>query len=253
MAVSAWSSARAVVVIRSKERAAKRMTPFSYNEVKIPIAILHATRASIEPVNRYYTQNAPHLDIFNLLDDGLMRYLDQLNVAKARQRFLSMLATARDEYGAKMALLTCSAVPAETMEELRAWDPDFPMIKIDEPMAQMAVKHGERIGVLATFPATIATTEALLRKANARVDIRSVCVRPALEAIFEGDPSRHDQLITEAAKDLAALGQLDAVVLAQVSMAHLVEPLRNITGLPVYGSLDTSLAAVVEVLSHGPL
>ena len=191
--------------------------------MKIPIAIIHATRASLEPVNRYYTANAPELDIFNLLDDGLMRYLDQVDMAKATRRFVAMLTTARDEYGAELAMLTCSAVPASTMDELRAWDSAFPVIKIDEPMARKAVTHGNRIGVLATFPATVATTEGLIRTAASSAQIGSICVRPALQAIFAGNPLLHDQLIHEAARNLLSQGPLDAVVLAQVSMAHLVE------------------------------
>ena len=160
---------------------------------KIPIAIVHATRASLEPVNRYYSAHAPQLDIFNLLDDGLMRYLDAVDMARAQKRFLAMLATARDEYGAKMAVLTCSAVPAATMETLRAWDRAFPVIKIDEPMAAKAVTFGETIGVLATFPATVATTQALILGAaeGHPISMPTVCIPAALEALFDGDRARH--------------------------------------------------------------
>ena len=213
--------------------------------MKIPIAILHATRASLEPVNRYYTANAPELDIFNLLDDGLMRYLDQVEMEKALKRFKAMLTTARDEYGAKIAMLTCSAVPAATMDELRAWDPAMSVIKIDEPMARKAVAHGNRIGVLATFPATVATTEGLIRAAAPGVEIRTACVPEALQAIFAGNAELHDQLINDAARHL---GRLDAIVLAQVSMAHLVDSVKAVTGLPVYGSLDTSLEAIQQLV-----
>ncbi len=118
---------------------------------KIPIAIVHATRASLEPVNRFYAAHAPQLDIYNLLDDGLMRYLDAVDMERADKRFISMLETARDEYGAEMAMLTCSAVPAATMTMLRAWDSSFPVIKIDEPMTAQAVAFGNKIGVLAPF------------------------------------------------------------------------------------------------------
>ena len=217
--------------------------------MKIPIAILHATRASLDPVNRYYTENAPELDIFNLLDDGLMRYLDQVDMQRATERFTAMLTTARDEYGAKLAMLTCSAVPSSTMKVLREWDAHFPVFKIDEPMAKLAITHGARIGVLASFPATVATTEALVLEASPSATVRSICVRPALEALFAGDQALHDRLILEAAAELAKQGQIDAVVLAQVSMAHMVSRVKAATGLPVYGSLDTSLAEVKRIVA----
>lgn len=214
---------------------------------KTPFAILHATRASLEPVNQYYAANAPELDLYNLLDDGLMRYLDANDMSRATRRFLAMLEVARDEYGAKMAMLTCSAVPASTMEELRGWDPAFPVIKIDEPMAKMAVAQGSRIAIMATFPATIATTQALLEAAGAKA-VHSICVREALQALFDGDPAQHNRLIHKACADLVSRAPTDVLVLAQVSMAHLVDEVRASVRLPVFGSLDTSLAAVKSAL-----
>ena len=215
---------------------------------KIPIAILHATRASLDPVSRYYSAHAPQLDIYNLLDDGLMRYLDTVDMERAGKRFISMLETARDEYGAKMAMLTCSAVPASTMEMLRAWDPKFPVIKIDEPMAAMAVTLGSTIGVLATFPATVATTQGLLFDAAAGrpFSIPTRCIPEALQALFDGYRSTHDSLVKDAAAAMAGTG-VDAILLAQVSMAHLVGEIARETGLPVLGSLDTSLDAILKI------
>ena len=51
-----------------------------------------------------------------------------------------------------------------------------------------------------------------------------------------------------AADDLAAQG-VDAIVLAQVSMAHLAAPLKERTRLPVLSSLETSLVEVRRILS----
>ena len=177
-----------------------------------------------------------------------MRYLDAVDMARAQKRFLAMLATARDEYGAKMAMLTCSAVPAATMETLRAWDRAFPVIKIDEPMAAKAVTFGETIGVLATFPATVATTQALILGAaeGHPISMPTVCIPAALEALFDGDRARHDALVKAAAVEMAA-GGVDGIVLAQVSMAHLMDDIARETGLPVAASLDTSLAAILQI------
>ena len=219
---------------------------------KIPIAIVHATRASLEPVNRYYAAHAPQLDIYNLLDDGLMRYLDAVDMERADKRFISMLETARDEYGAKMAMLTCSAVPSTTMAMLRAWDCSFPVIKIDEPMTAQAVAFGNKIGVLATFPATVATTHGLLFEAacGRKIELPTVFIPHALQALFDGDRTTHDALVRAAAMEMVALHAVDAIVLAQVSMAHLAGELGRETGIPVVGSLDTSLAAILQITSR---
>ena len=234
------------ILTRNSKRAC-----YNWSVTKIPIAIIHATRASIEPVNHYYTHcntaNAPQFDIFNLLDDGLMRYLASNDVARSTKRFLQMMALARDEYGAKLAMLTCSAVPASTMAVLRDWDPSFPVIKIDEPMAKLAVASGRNIGVIASFPATIATTEGLLHAAGAK-SVHSICVPQALEALFNGDPARHNHLIHTACLDLISQAPTDVVILAQVSMAHLAPELCDELQMPVFGSLDTSLAAIKSLV-----
>ena len=230
------------ILTRNSKRAC-----YNWSVTKTAIAIIHATRASIEPVNHYYATHAPHLDIFNLLDDGLMRYLASNDVARSTTRFLQMMALARDEYGAKLAMLTCSAVPASTMAELRAWDPSFPVIKIDEPMAKTAAASGRNIGVIASFPATLATTEGLLHAAGVK-SVHSICVPQALEALFNGDPALHNHLIHTACLDLISQAPTDVVVLAQVSMAHLAPELRDELQMPVFGSLDTSLAAIKSLV-----
>ncbi len=119
----------------------------------------------------------------------------------------------------------------------------LPVIKIDEPMARRALATGRRIGVVASFPATVATTTELLVGA----EVKSICVPEALQALFHGDRALHDRMIQEAA---AQLGTCDAIVLAQVSMAHLVNEIASQLRLPVLGSLDTSLAAILEVAAR---
>jgi Asp/Glu/hydantoin racemase len=210
--------------------------------MKIPIAIIHATRASLEPVGRVY-EAAPEFDIYHQLDDGLMRQLDRVEMPPVEARFREMITLARERYGVKLALLTCSAVPAGVMNSVRAWAHPFPVLKIDEPMAEAALAAAKRIGIIATFPATRATTRALLDGAI----VTDSVIPEALQALFQGDKALHDKLLIEAARQQAAQGA-QAIVLAQVSMAHLTEPIARETGLPVFNSLETSLAKIRSLL-----
>ena len=54
---------------------------------------------------------------------------------------------------------------------------------------------------------------------------------------------RHDELFLAAAARLARR-EVDAVVMAQVSMARLQKEVEQIVRVPVFNSLETSLAAV---------
>jgi Asp/Glu/hydantoin racemase len=206
------------------------------------VAFIHASRAAIEPVANYYTAHAPDLDCVHLLDDGIMRFLAAQDEVRSERRFLSMVDTARDTYGASLIVLTCSAVPRETMDALRI-AAGIPLFKIDEPMAQLAVACGNRIGVLATFPATLATTRRLLEEAEPGIAVVWELEEEALKVLLAGDRERHDELFLAAAGRLAKR-EVEAVVMAQVSMARLQAEVERIVKVPVFNSLETSLAAV---------
>lgn len=217
--------------------------------MKRNITLIHASRASIAPLNGYYPKEAPELEITNLLDDGVMKLFRAGEMQLATERLADMIATGRDVYGAELALLSCSAVTRPALEQLRAGSV-IPLLKIDEPMTRLAVDAGSRIGVIVTFPPTQAVTHQLLNDAAADkpLDLVDALIPEAVEAILAGDQATHDRLLTAAAADLAAQG-VDAIVLAQVSMAHLVAPLKERTRLPVFSSLETSLVEVRRILS----
>lgn len=214
--------------------------------MKRRIALIHASRAAVDPVTQYYAEKAPELDLTNLLDDGVMRMLGANDESRSQRRLLSMLDTAREEYEAEAALLTCSAVTRASMEWLRA-AAGIPLVKIDEPMARIAVKAGRRVGVVATFEPTTSTTRRLLEEADPKVEVLIECARDALRALLAGDFASHDKLLSAAVHQIAARG-VDAIVLAQVSMARLARELALTVPVPLFNSLDTSLSEVRRVL-----
>jgi len=211
------------------------------------VALVHASRAAVDPVTNYFNRHAPHLDTVNLLDDGVMRMLAARDMQRALRRLDAMIQTAWTEYEPVAAILTCSALAPSAMEILRRRSPVITM-KIDEPMAQAAVCQGTRIGVLASFPATVAATGDLLHAlAPGPLRITSELAEEALRLLLAGDPGRHDLLLTEAFDRLAA-HPLDAIVLAQVSMARLHETFQARTPIPVFSSLASCLQSVVNLI-----
>ncbi len=216
------------------------------------VAFVHASRAAVDPVTHYYAAEAPEFECTNLLDDGVMRALAAGDAERTQRRLREMIATARDEYAAEVAMLTCSALSPNAMRELRE-SAGIPLLKIDEPMARKSVSLGSRIGVLSTFPATAGTTRELIeeaaRAAGRTVEIVGVLEERALQALLAGSEEEHDRLFLEAAAKLAGQPGLDAIVLAQVSMARLASKAAVGVAVPVLNSLDTSLAAVRSLLA----
>jgi Asp/Glu/hydantoin racemase len=162
-----------------------------------------------------------------------------------------MLSLARRTYQAEVALLTCSAVPVDRLEELRR-NAGMKILKIDEPMCEAAVAAGSRIGVITTFPPTSATTRGLLAEAASRagkqIEIVEELIPDALKALLAGNEVKHDVELLRSADRLAG-NNPEVVVLAQVSMARLTPQVSARVRVPVFSSLASSLDAVRAILN----
>jgi Asp/Glu/hydantoin racemase len=121
---------------------------------------------------------------------------------------------------------------------------DVPILKIDDAMAAAAVRAGRTIGVAITSPPTQGPTTRLLEEAASEAGLAVELVRcvvpEAYDALLAGAPERHDELLLAAIEKL----RVDAVVLAQVSMARLLPMLKARVSVPLFSSLETSLEAL---------
>jgi hypothetical protein len=219
--------------------------------MKYQVAFVHTSPAAIPPLADYYHRNAPDLEVTNLLDDGILRLFSREAMQAAQMRLEDLLVAARDAYHSRLALLTCSAVSRAMVKRLSR-SLRLPLVKIDDVLARKAVAAGSRLGVFVTFPPTQAATTKLLRETAAEqgrsLELTFRVVPEAYEALLGGDPDRHDELALAAIQEMSAL-PLDAIVLAQVSMARLLPRLPP-TPMPVLSSLPASLEAVREELGR---
>ncbi len=220
---------------------------------KAKVAFIHTSPAAVGPVTAYYGSAAPEIEAYNLLDDGLLRLFAGNDRGAVEARLLEMIRSAAAAYGVEAALLTCSAVEASSLRVLRA-KAGVPVVKIDEEMARQAVRRGRRLGVVVTFAPTREPTRALLqaaaRDAGADVTLVEEILPGALEALLAGDVARHDEEVLAAAGRLAVAG-VDAIVLAQVSMARVLAAVEAGVSVPVISSLRTSLDDLRGALGAG--
>jgi Asp/Glu/hydantoin racemase len=102
-----------------------------------------------------------------------------------------------------------------------------PVLRVDLPMADLAVATGRRIGVIATLSTTLDPTADLVRRraalAGKPIELTSRLCDGAFEALMAGDPAKHDALVGAALQELSA--EVDVILLAQASMARVVETL----------------------------
>ncbi len=217
--------------------------------MKRHVTFIHTSPAAIPPLSDYYRLYAQDLEITNLLDDGILRYFARQMESAAEARFTEMLCSARDNYNAELALVTCSSVSRSVIHRL-ADAIGLPIVKIDDALAHQAVTTGSKLGVLVTFPPTQAVTAKLLRETAAdhgvEVDLTLRVLPEAYEALLNGHAERHDELMLQAVRELAEK-PLDAIVFAQVSMARLLPKLPHLP-MPVLSSLPASLSAIRQAL-----
>jgi hypothetical protein len=119
-------------------------------------------------------------------------------------------------------------------------------------MADKALAIGARIGVAATVHTTLTPTVSLIeRKAAAagkNVSVISKLCEGAFGALLAGDTAKHDALVREGLQEL--FPQVDVVVLAQASMARIVESLpESDRVLPIFSSPRLAVEHLAQTLA----
>jgi Asp/Glu/hydantoin racemase len=213
------------------------------------IVAIYTGQGLSELVARTFAEIAPDIKVYNMIDDSLIQECIREGQVTTcvRQRLMQHFFTA-DQMGMDAILNTCSSV-GEVADAAKGLC-RTPIVKIDEHMAMEAVSKYSKLGVLATLPTTLEPTMRLLetkaREAGRKVEILSGLANGAYQALVAGKPEEHDRLILEAAKKVA--DRADAIVLAQGSMARMMENLKKETGKPVLASPPFAARAIKAML-----
>ena len=127
--------------------------------------------------------------------------------------------------GADYIMVTCSSL-GPVVEAGAKWI-TTPVLRVDQPMADLAVATGKRIGVIATLSTTLEPTADLIARraaiAGKQIQLTSKLCEGAFEALMSGDAATHDAKVAATLKELAQ--SVDVIVLAQASMARVVDTL----------------------------
>lgn len=142
------------------------------------------------------------------------------------RRVVDQVASA-EAAGAHAVLVTCSSIgPAVTLAKQLF---DVPVLRVDDAMAEAAVRQAQKIGVAATLRTTLDPTTALLREKAAQagrsVELVECLCEDAFPAVLAGDTGTHDKLLRRAL--LEDLDGVELIVLAQASMARVLGTLPH--------------------------
>ena len=93
----------------------------------------------------------PDVDVFNIADDSLIQNTIAANeLTPLTSRRLAAYIQSAEDAGADVVMVTCSSV-GPAIEAARPFV-NIPVLRVDEPMADEAVRMASKIGVIATLP-----------------------------------------------------------------------------------------------------
>jgi len=202
----------------------------------VRVAFVHTVTGVLEMFKARVAEELPDLDAFHILNEGLLQDLLRGKDPHVVFDALTAQLAVAETTGADLIVMTCSSTSPGVAVARRTLG--VPIVKVDDPMAQLAVETGSVIGLLCTASSTLAASTDLLHE-HARALGRDVVVEPMLitaayDALHRGDKDQHDRLVEQAAMELAP--RVEVIVLAQASLAHLQTKLADQLGIDVLAS-----------------
>jgi Asp/Glu/hydantoin racemase len=190
------------------------------------LGLIHTSATLVPIFAQLCKDKLPGVNVFNIADDSLVKGImaaGSLTPTIAR-RVAAYLESA-ELAGADYIMVTCSSIGPAV--EAAAKLIGVPVLRVDQPMADQAATTGRRIGVIATLRTTLEPTADLISRraaqAGKQIELTSRLCEGAFEALMSGQPTVHDAKVAAALKELSK--QVDVIVLAQASMARVVDAL----------------------------
>jgi len=216
------------------------------------IALIHATRVAIDPIEETARTLWSEAEVISILEESLS--LDRAT-AKVPMDELNRRIVALCRYAESLApegiLYTCSAF-GKGIEEAARTSP-LPVFKPNEAMFERALSEGRDIVMLYTFAPAAEGMEREFEKeteqSGSAARLRSIYVPDALAALREGNVQRHNALIAEAAAKIAGA---DAILLAHFSMARAAPAVRAATSIPVLTSPESAIVKLKRRIFETP-
>ena len=197
--------------------------------MKKKIAVVHTSLVLYDTLTDLFMRIVPDTKIINIIDDSLL--MEVSANGKITPGIVNRMCKYFDAAASEdvdLIFNTCSSVGEAA--EIAARTISVPVLRIDEAMAEEAIKLGRRIGVIATVSSTVEPSCNLIRRvaayAGKEVEIVPYLVDGALDVLMREGPAKHNTLVRGTVKKCEK--ECDVIVLAQGSMVILLQDLKDI-------------------------
>ena len=209
-------------------------------------AIFHTSSATLNLFQTLTAKIMPDVEIMHIVEDSMIRdVMKNGGPTPAINARIASYVQAAERAGCSIFMTACSSIGA-SVEQCQLIS-TIPLTRIDEAMAEAAISQGPRVAVLATVETTLKPTlEFIKRKAkeaDKEIEIMPTLMAEAFTALLAGDTATHDRIV--AAGLHAALSKADVVVLAQASMARVMEGMEK-PAIPVLTSPECGVMRFKE-------
>lgn len=213
------------------------------------VAVIHTSFVSVNDLKELFKEIMPQVEMVNIVDDSLLAEVKAHgSITPGIVRRVCAYAVQAEALGVDAILNQCSSV-GEAVDVARNMI-RIPYIKVDEAMAEEAVKKGGKVSVIATVASTMGPSVRLIKNTAIRMDkkieVKECLVDGALDVLMkEGNQEKHNRMVLGEIEKVEA--DSDVIVLAQGSMTVLLPQLQHIKK-PVLTSPRLGVQHVKRVL-----
>lgn len=211
------------------------------------VAIFHTAPATLASMQALAAKIMPDVEVMHIVEDSMIKeVMKNGGLTASISARIAAYVSAAEKAGCQIFMTACSSI-GEAVESCRFLT-DMTVTRIDDAMAAEAVSKGKKIAVLATVETTLKpTVNLIVRKASEKsvtIDLQQYLMPDAFTALLAGDNAKHDEIVRAALKKAAV--DSDVIVLAQASMASVLEGLEGIS-VPVLTSPERGMKRLKEL------
>ena len=222
-------------------------------EMQPKIALIHATRLAIAPIEKTFQDYWPEANTFNLLDEGLLKDIDSLSSQQMNQRFQSLASYATGT-GCDAILFSCS-VFSDSIDSVKKIF-DLPVYKPNEAMLDAIYelareKKDLKTVVMGTSQLSVESLSSEIgewsKTNHASIQIDKLFIDQAFELLGKGQLDLHDALIINAVKKNQ---YADLIVFTQFSMASAYQQSQEVSSAPIFSAPIIAVQTLQSRIAH---
>lgn len=190
------------------------------------IAMLHTSSATLAMMQQLIADIMPEVEVIHLVEESMIKQVMKAggvtpNIAARIADYVHIAEKADCD----IFITACSSI-GTAVEQCQFLTP-LQLARIDSAMVEEAIEKGERIAVLATVATTLKPTldyvQRKIQESGKPRALTPILMEEAFHALLAGEMDTHDRIVADGLK--TAFSQADVVMLAQASMARVLQQL----------------------------